>query len=163
MGDDLRQLDQELVKLHAYASDGRTVTRADVRRLTPVTRAANVFDLVEALGLNDYLTASRLLQPALDVDNEQPLRLLSLIARQYRLVLQAKAMQANGARQADIAHELNVPEWTAPKLLAQAARQTFPRLERAMERLLAADEAIKTGTLVDREAMDVLLAELAEG
>jgi len=36
-------------------------------------------------------------------------------------------------------------------------------LERAMARILAADEAIKTGKLSDREAMDVLLAELLIG
>ena len=29
-----------------------------------------------------------------------------------------------------------------------------------MERILAADESIKTGKMTDREAMDVLLAEL---
>ena len=32
-----------------------------------------------------------------------------------------------------------------------------------MERILAADEAIKTGKLTDREAMDVLFAELMIG
>ena len=34
-----------------------------------------------------------------------------------------------------------------PRLLNQANRQSFARLERAMERILAADEAIKTGKL----------------
>ena len=104
VGDDLRQLDQELIKLADYAAGSsrpgeapRTITRADVRKLVPETRAANVFDLVEALGSGNGPTAGRLLQHALDVDGEQPLRLLALIGRQYRLLIQAKALQAQHA------------------------------------------------------------------
>jgi DNA polymerase-3 subunit delta len=113
--------------------------------------------------MGDAPTAGRLMQHALDADGEQPLRLLGMIARQHRLIIQAKALQAQGVKPPEIARELNVQEWTAPKLINQANRHTFARLERAMERILAADEAIKTGKLTDREAMDVLFAELMIG
>ena len=56
-----------------------------------------------------------------------------------------------------------MPDWTVPKLMSQAGRHSFKRLEWDLERVLAADEAIKTGKLTDREAMDILLAELAAG
>jgi DNA polymerase-3 subunit delta len=162
VGDDLRLLDQELIKLAAYTAGKRPVTSADVRRLVPATRAANIFELVDALGLGDAPRAGRLMQHALDVDGEQPLRLLGMISRQYRLLIQAKALQAQGAKPPEIARQLGVPEWTAPKMLNQAGRHSFARLERAMERILAADEGIKTGKLGDREAMDLLLAELIQ-
>jgi DNA polymerase-3 subunit delta len=160
IGDELREIDQELLKLADYAGRDRTVTRADVRRLVPATRAANVFEMCDAMGLGDAVTASRLMQHALDSDGEQPLRLLGMIARQYRLIIQAKALQAQGKKPPEIAKELNIQEWTAPKLMSQANRHTFARLGRAMERILSADEAIKTGRMSDREAMDVLLTEL---
>jgi DNA polymerase III subunit delta len=166
VGDDLRQVDQELIKLGDYVagrgSHGQpaVVSRTDVRRLVPATRAANVFDLVEALGAGNLPVAGRLLQHALDVDGEQPLRLLALISRQYRLLIIAKELQARGAAPADMAKDLGVPDWTVPKLLTQTGHHSFGQLERALERILAADEAIKTGKLTDREAMDVLLVEL---
>ncbi len=162
VGDDLRQLDQELMKLADYAR-GRSATREDVRLLVPATRAASIFDLVDALGMGSGPTAGRLMHHALDVDGEPPLRLLAMVARQYRLLIQVKALQAQGARPPDIARTLNLGEWTVPRFVNQANRHSFPRLERAMERILAADEAIKTGRLTDREAMDLLLAELIEG
>ncbi len=162
VGDDLRQLDQELVKLGDYAA-GRTVTRNDVRALVSATRAANVFELVDALGLGDGPTAGRLMYRALHIDGEPPLRLLAMIARQYRLLIQVKALQAQGARPPEIAQALNLGEWAVPRFIGQAHRHTFDRLERAMERILAADEAIKTGRLTDHEALDVLLAELIGG
>jgi DNA polymerase-3 subunit delta len=102
------------------------------------------------------------MQHALDVDGEHPLRLLTMIGRQYRLLIQAKALQAAGVKSPEIAKTLNVADWTAPKLLTQAGRHSFAWLQRDMERVLATDEAIKTGQMGDREALDVLLAELLE-
>ena len=159
VGDELRQLDQELIKLGDYAS-GRTVTREDVRLLVPATRAASVFDMVDALGSGNGPLASRLMTHALDIDGEPPLRMLAMIARHYRQLLQLKAMQAQGIKQQEIARSLGIFEWKMGALAGQANRQSFARLEQAMERILQADEAIKTGKLSDREAMDVLLAEL---
>jgi len=159
VGDELRQLDQELTKLADYAG-GRTVTREDVRRLVAATRAASVFELVDALGLGDAPAAGRLMQHALDLDGEPPLRLMAMIARQYRLLIQVKTLQAQGAKPPEIARTLNLGEWMVPRFVNQANRHTIVRLVRALERILAADEAIKTGKLGDREAMDILLAEL---
>jgi DNA polymerase-3 subunit delta len=160
IGDDLRQLDQELIKLADYAA-GRPVKRGDVRLLVASTRAANIFELVDALGAGDAPSAARLMHHILDVDGEQPLIVLSMIGRQYRLLIQAKAMQAKASRPREVGQALGVPDWTASKLLSQAARYTFAGLRRSMEHVLAADEAIKTGKMSDREAMDVLLAQLA--
>jgi DNA polymerase-3 subunit delta len=162
VGDELRQLDQELIKLADYAPH-HTITREDVRRLVPATRAASVFEMADALGMGDGATAGKLMRHALDIDGEQPLRLIGMIARQYRLLIQAKALQAQGVKPPEMARTLNAADWTVPKLLNQANRHTFVALERAMARILAADEAIKTGRLGDREAMDVLLAELLFG
>jgi DNA polymerase III subunit delta len=161
VGDDLRQLDQELIKLGDYAR-GRTVTREDIRLLVPATRAASVFDMVDALGNGNGPLASRLMTHALDVDGEPPLRMLAMIARHYRQLIQLKAMQAEGVRQPEIARALGIFEWKMGGLVNQASRHSFGRLEAAMEKILAADEAIKTGQMSDREAMDVLLAELIE-
>ena len=160
VGDDLRQLDQELIKLADYAV-GRPVKRADVRLLVASTRAANIFELVDALGAGDAPGAARLMRHILDIDGEQPLIVLTMIARQFRLLIQAKAMQAKASRPHEVGQALGVPDWTASKLLNQAARYTFAGLKRSMEHILAADEAIKTGHMSDREAMDVLLAQLA--
>jgi DNA polymerase III subunit delta len=161
VGDELRQLDQELIKLGDYAH-GRTVTRDDVRRLVPATRAANVFDLVDAFGAGNGAVAAKLMTHALDVDGEPPLRLLAMIARHYRQLLQLKALQAHGAKPAEIARTLGIFEWKMAGLASQANRHSFARLEAALERILQADESIKTGKLSDREAMDVLLAELVQ-
>jgi DNA polymerase III subunit delta len=85
-----------------------------------------------------------------------------MIARHYRQLIQLKAMQAEGARPPEIARALGIFEWKMGGLANQANLRSFGRLEAAMEKILAADEAIKTGQMSDREAMDVLLAELID-
>ena len=157
----MRQLDQELIKLGDYAGN-RTVTREDVRLLVPATRAASVFDMVDMLGGGNGQQASRLMTHALDVDGEPPLRMLAVIARHYRQLIQLKAMQAQGVKQQEIGRALGIFDWKMGGMVNQANRHSFGRLEAAMEKILAADEAIKTGQMSDREAMDVLLAELIE-
>ena len=102
VGDELRQLDQELIKLGDYAH-GRAVTRDDVRRLVPATRVASVFDLVDALGSGNGPMAGKLMTHALDIDGEPPLRLLAMVARHYRQLLSLKSMQAQGVKQSEIA------------------------------------------------------------
>ncbi|MGE5603834.1 MAG: DNA polymerase III subunit delta [Nitrososphaerales archaeon] len=161
VGDELRQLDQELIKLGDYAH-GRTVTREDVRKLVPSTRVASVFDLVDALGAGNGPLAGRLMTHALDVDGEPPLRLLAVIARHYRQLLRLKAMQAQGIKGTEIARALGIFEWKMAGMISQANRHSFARLEGALELILQADESIKTGKLTDREAMDVLLAGLMQ-
>ncbi len=160
VGDDLRQLDQELIKLRDFAGGRNVVRREVVRRLVSATRAANVFDMVDALAAGNAPQAGRLLRHAIDVDGEQPLGLLALLGRRFRQLIQAKALAGEGLRPAEIAAQLGQAEWQAGRLLEQASRQNESRLVRALERILAADEAIKTGKCADREALDILLAEL---
>jgi DNA polymerase III subunit delta len=160
VGDDLRQLDQELLKLRDYVGGHKSVTQADVRRLVPATRAANVFDMVDALAVGNTGQAGRMLRHALDVDGEEPLGLLALFGRRYRQLLQVKALQAAGTRPDQLAHQMNQADWQIRRLLEQAQRQSRERLLRSLEYVLAADEAIKTGKCTDREAMDILLAQL---
>jgi DNA polymerase III subunit delta len=161
VGDDLRQLDQELIKLRDYAGGKSTVGQAAVRQLVPATRAANVFDMVDALASGNIGQAGRLLRHALDLDGEEPLGLLSLLGRRYRQLAQAKALQMGSSRADDAAKALGVADWQARRLLEQADRLSREQIRRTMEHLVAADEAIKTGKCSDREAMDILLAELA--
>lgn len=161
VGDDLRDLVQELIKLRDFTGGTRSVSQADVRRLVPATRAANVFEMVDALAAGHVAQAGRLLHHALEVDGEQPLGLLALFGRRYRQLIQAKALQAEGGSAIEIAGRLSAPDWQVRKLLEQARHQSIASLAWALERILAADEAIKTGKCSDREALDLLLAELS--
>jgi len=159
----LRLLDQEIVKLVTYTQSptgGQAITTADVEAVVPYAQAAVVFDLVDALGRRDGRTAAQTLHRLLDA-GEHPLRLLAMIVRQFRLLIQVKELKAGGGTPRDIAQALRLHPFPARKLHTQATHFTAAQLEAVYRHLLDTDVAIKTGKIDPEVALDLLVAGLA--
>ncbi len=150
------KLDNELDKLVAYAA-GRRIEESDVDALVAAEDVANIFVFADALGMRDSESAYRALRGIL-ARGEQPLIVLSMIARQTRLLIQAK--ESDRLAPDALAHALGVHSFVAGKLLQQSARFSMLDLERAHAAVLEADIAIKTGRMDEMVALDVLVAEL---
>ncbi len=159
IGPDLRLIDSELEKLSLYAA-GRPIRKADVRLLTPYAQQANIFDMVDALGNRQTQQALRLLVQ-LHNEGAHPLYLLTMIVRQYRILLQVKDLARQGLGQDAIAQQLGLHPFPTGKALAQAQRYTLPQLNSIYDRLLETDVAIKTGKMEAGLALNVLVVELA--
>ena len=163
VGTGLRLLDQEIVKLVTYTQSptgGQAITTADVEAVVPYAQAAVVFDLVDALGRRDGRTAAQTLHRLLDA-GEHPLRLLAMIVRQFRLLIQVKELKAGGGTPRDIAQALRLHPFPARKLHTQATHFTAAQLEAVYRHLLDTDVAIKTGKIDPEVALDLLVAGLA--
>ena len=159
VGANLRLLDQEIVKLVTYTNGERAITRTDVERLVPYAKSIVVFDMVDALGRRDGRTAARTLHRLLD-EGEHPLRLLAMVVRQFRLLIQVKELRNAGASTRDVAERLHLHPYPAEKLCHQATYFTGAQLKRVYRRLLETDEAVKTGQMEADVALDVLVAGL---
>jgi DNA polymerase III delta subunit len=86
--------------------------------------------------------------------------MLGSIARQYRLLIQVKAMMQRGVMAADkIAAELGEKAFPVEKAQKLAGLYSFQELDAIMDRLLETDMAMKTGGDEDT-LLDVLVAEL---
>jgi DNA polymerase-3 subunit delta len=157
---DLRLLDQEILKLVTYTNGERPITEADVEIVVPYTQDAVVFDLVDALGHRDGRTAADTLHRLLE-DGEHPLRLLGMIVRQFRLLIQVKELVARGASSLDIAKTLKLHPFPAGKLHRQATHFTAAQLEKVFRHLSETDAEIKTGKIDSDLALDLLVAGLA--
>src|SRR5207245_4068172 len=117
---DLRLLDQEVEKLIMYAA-GRTVTAADVQRLTHGARSANVFVMVDALGQRNGRKAIEQFHALVD-DGEPAGRPLFMVARQYRMILPAKDLSARRSGRGDMMGTLGAPRFLAGKVEAHCGR-----------------------------------------
>jgi len=159
IGPDLRLIHSELLKLSVYALD-RPITRADVRLLTPYAQQANIFAMVDALGNRQTSQAFRLLAQ-LRNEGAHPLYLLTMIVRQFRLLLQVNDLSGQGMQQDAIAKRLKMKPWMVRKLSSQARRYQQAQLLAIYDRLLDVDAAIKTGQMEANLALDLLVVELA--
>lgn len=160
VGADLRLLDQEVRKLVTYCNGQRAISREDVEILVPYSQDAVIFDLVDALGLRDGRTAARTLHHLIE-EGEHPLGLLGMIIRQFRLLIQVKALKAEGSSSSDTARVLGIHPFPARKLYNQATHFTPSQLEKVYRHLSEVDVDIKTGQMDAEVALDLLVAGLA--
>lgn len=157
--DDLRLLDAEIDKLVTYAGE-RPITLHDVHLLVPYAAEANIFEMADAIGRRDVRGAVARLQ-RLIADGEHPLRLLPMISRQVRMLLQLKELSEAGATPNEIREKLGLHPFVIQKTLPQTKNFSFADLERAFEQLLETDVAIKTGQSEPELAIEMLVAQLA--
>ncbi len=159
IGPNLRLLDSEMEKLAVYAGD-RQVTREDVRLLVPYAQDANIFDMVDALGHRRTAQAFALLAQ-LRNEGAHPLYLLTMIVRQYRILVQVKALMEEGLDRDNIARKIKLHTYPTQKAMAQARQYSSKQLGSIYDRLLDTDVAIKTGQMEANLALDMLVVELA--
>ncbi len=159
IGPNLRLIDSEMNKLAVYAGD-RQVTQEDVRLLVPYAQDANIFDMVDALGHRRTVQAFRLLAQ-LRNEGAHPLYLLTMIVRQYRILIQVKELMEQGLDLDNIARRIKLHTYPTKKAMAQARQYSSQQLRSIYDRLLDTDVAIKTGQMEANLALDILVIELA--
>ncbi len=161
IGGDLRRLDQEIIKLITYVNAQRAVAEKDVALLVADVSVSSVFDLVDFLGKRDGKRAAHELHHLLD-QGENPLGLLAMIVRQFRLLILVKELQARSLPPDAIAKEIGQHPFVVKKIAEQArAFRDTAQLEAIYRRLLDIDVEIKTGITPDVLALDLLVAGLA--
>jgi len=160
VGPNLRQLSNELQKLAAYA-DGRSIRAADVKLLVSDSSEGLIWDLTDALSQRDGRKAMRSLHD-LRRGDANPFYLLTMMARQYRILIKVKdAMGRGGSNENEIAKEVKESPYPVKKAMQQCRGYRMDELEAVLERLLQADFAMKTGADPETE-IEVLVAELTQ-
>ncbi|MDR1530841.1 MAG: DNA polymerase III subunit delta [Clostridiales bacterium] len=155
-GGDMEALRSEMEKLAAYKGDATEVTAVDIDAVCAKPLDLRIFELVGAVGRGNA-------QAALDIFNnlilmkESPLRVLSMLARQFRLILQCLAGAEAGMTQAEIASALGLRPFAVKDYASQGANFSLEALKTAMRNCLDADVDIKSGRMGDKLAVEVVI------
>jgi DNA polymerase III subunit delta len=159
VGGALRRLENELQKLASYAS-GRKIVAADIRAMVSDASEALIWDLTDALGQRDGRKAMRAIHE-LRRGDANAFYLLTMIARQYRILIKVKAARTGGGNEYNIAKQVGESHFPVKKAMGQVHAYQMKELETIMDQLLRADFAMKTGADAETE-LDVLVAELTQ-
>lgn len=161
VGSDLWALAGEVEKLTLYAS-GRAVTAEDVEELVVTAREISVFTMVDAALEGNRTVAMRGLMRLLEGDATVTY-LLAMLARQVRLMVLAKDLQAQRVPQNELGARLGIASaYPLRKTLEMAQRFSPQALHRLHRGLLDTDVSIKTGALPERVALESLVAEVCQ-
>lgn len=161
VGPNLRQLDQELAKLAAHSNYQGDIGEADVRDLVSAVKQSDIFALVDSLGARRREEALRRLEELVDDPEAHELYILTMIARQVRLILAAKELVDDGGMGVDaVWRELKLSRrFIAEKLVSQARMFRIEELEALLRRVVEMDQAIKTGRIEGPLALEMLIVE----
>jgi len=158
--DDPRLAKSEIEKLLTYVDFSRTVTEEDVQTLVADVRQGDVFQMVDAIGYGDGEKAFSMLRRLLEEGDALPL--FGMVVRQFRLLIQVRELmdQNPGQDHFQIAKEIGVHPYPIQKIMPQARLFNLSQLKAIYHRLSDVDQAIKTGQLNDKLALDLLIASL---
>ncbi|MCL2500388.1 MAG: DNA polymerase III subunit delta [Defluviitaleaceae bacterium] len=146
----------EIDKLAAFAGARPSITSEDINILCTPALQTRVFDLLAAMGRGNAGQALTLYANMLHM-KEQPLMILAMLIRQFRILLLCKEAQAKKYAKADMAKAFGLRPFMVDEALAQARRYTTERLLSALEDCADTDVRIKTGKLDAEMGVELLI------
>ena len=155
-GTDMGNLRMELEKLISYTDGREVVTAEDIEEICTTQTTNRIFDMVRAVTEKNQKRALELYYDLLTL-KEPPMRILFLLARQYRQLLLAKRFAQSNLAQPEIASKLGVPSFAVKNILTCARAYTVSELEQAVADFVDAEEAVKTGRLEDKLSVELLI------
>lgn len=159
IGQDLPVIASEIRKL-AIAASGRTITAVDVERMVSYARESNIFAAVDAIIEGRVGDALGLVHGLLRTGNPTGY-IVTMIARQLRLLILAKDINARRLSTGEASQRLKLSGYPLRKTLYQADRFGKEQLVNLHHTLLNADLAMKSTGADDELILDTLIAEIS--
>ena len=165
VGSSVRTLSNELEKLATAALDTGFVTMEMVDALVGRSRELSNFELTDHLVARNRKRALQTLNRLLS-DGAEPVMLIGLIASNYHRLALAKELMSKGAPNNEVYRQVGIFGRNREEFLATARRSDAHQLSRSIERIAAADLAIKTslgggGAQGARLQLEFLICELS--
>ncbi|PKM41721.1 MAG: DNA polymerase III subunit delta [Firmicutes bacterium HGW-Firmicutes-8] len=160
VGSSLQHLSTELEKL-ACCSGQEKITAADVGQMVGKTVELSIFELVDAVGERNHQKAIKMAREMAFL-GEPVIKILFMVARQFRLLMRVKGFQEQGYTGSQLAGKMQVHPFVTQKCIKQAKNFTLPELKSAMEKILSADADIKNGRQEAILALELLIISLCE-
>ncbi|HSH34717.1 DNA polymerase III subunit delta [Schnuerera sp.] len=155
----LYDLENEIIKISNYLSSKEEVTKEIIDLLMAKPLEMNVFNLLNSISQKNGENAIRLFNE-MYMSNEPVLFILHMIVRQLRNMLNYKVLRLTGYSEGDVYSKMKLSEYEYKKISNQSRNFTIPQLERAMLHCLDTDKIIKSTSVNDRLALEMLLTNL---
>lgn len=145
----------EINKLISY-TEGRDITRQDIVDMFPQKSDNDVFDLV------DFVSQKRP-EKAIDIMSElmhrgeNPLGILSMIERQFKLLFNIKFGMEEGKGKDTLAKELRLHPFIAEKLMVQSKKFTKAQIKKCLQLCIDTERTLKSSSFEKKTEMELLI------
>ncbi len=157
-GRDMNLISHELDKLLSYTMGRDVIAREDIEAVCCVQITNRIFDMVRAVAVRNQKQALALYYDLLAL-KEPPMRILFLLARQFRYLLQVKEMTQEGISQKEIAAKTGLQGFVVRNYAEYARSYSARELKEAVNDFLQAEEDVKTGRLADTLSVELMIVK----
>ena len=157
-GDDMENLQKELEKLFCYTLEQDVITAEDVEEICTTHISNQIFEMVSAVAEKKQKKALELYYDLLAL-KEPPMRILFLLVRQFRLLLEVKELDQNGYGRKEIGEKTGLHTFVVGKYQGQAKSFKKKELREILEVAADLEESVKTGRLTDALATELFIVK----
>lgn len=158
-GRNLQQLRLVMEQLSLYVGPDQPITREAVESNLAATRAHSVFELVDAVGQREAVSAVKHLHAMLG-HREPALRIHAMLVRHFRQLWQVVEARGRGAMVDEVRADLGLHDFVARKLWQQATQFDGPTLRSAYDLLYRSNVELKSSGFEDDMVMERLVMDL---
>ncbi len=157
-GTDMENLQKEMEKLFCYTLNNDVINMEDIDAICTTQITNEIFDMVNAVAekkqkraLDRYYDLLALKEPAM--------RILYLLSRQFRLLMEVKEMAGEGYDKKTIASKAGLHPYAVGKYIEQSRRFSQEELRKILEESVDIEERVKTGRLGDVLAVELFIVK----
>lgn len=160
IGKDLRRLKSELEKLSLFVGENGYVSEEIVNLLVARSLEDNVFVLVDHV-INKRIDEAFQTLHDLFEQKEEPIRIVALLARQFRIIAQVHSLRKKGYTPKQMAAYLKLHPFVIQKTLMQTAKFSQAECHQMIQNLAEADYYMKTGKFDKHLLLQIILTKIA--
>ena len=157
-GNDMENLGQELEKLFCYCMNHTEITAADIDEICTTQIGNHIFDMVDAVAAKEQKKALDYYYDLLAL-KEPPMRILYLLTRQFKLLLEVKDLVGKRYDKSSIAKTVGLHPFVAGKYMQQCRTFEKKELRSILEDAVDTEELVKTGRLNDVMSVELFIVK----
>ena len=149
-------LEQELEKIKIYKDKDKNITKEDIINLTTKNIDTDIFKLIDYIVKNNKNKALEIYNEMLKI-NEEPLKIIIMLANQFRIMYQSKELSKKGYTEKDIADTLKIHPYRVKLALQNSKNYDSKILLSYIRDLADMDINIKTGKINKDLALELFI------
>lgn len=156
VGDNLYILENEIAKLKTYKNDDLIITDNDIINVINKSVNTDIFHLIDSI-INKNMNEALECYYELIKIGEEPIKILVLLANQFRLMYQVKELSKKGYRIFDIMDLLDQKQYPIQKAIKKGYNYDSKILLEYLNKLADLDIGIKTGKIDKNTGLELFI------
>ncbi len=153
---DMNCMRQEMEKLICYVGKREVIERSDVDAVCSAFVENKIFDMIRAISEKNQHQALQLYDDLVTL-KEAPMRILYLIIKQFNTLYEIRDLAVKGYPAGTIAEKTGIRDFIVKRNIALGRNFELPVLRQAVEDGTELEEAVKTGRITDRLAVEWMI------